>query len=270
MNLPSLIRQLEKKLNLNISLEPRHAAFSDDPELFLSPDEYWHHCDICRAKKMNSKTFEICRKNKMASIRIAELGRMFAGSCPHGIYELACPVIFDGRLAAVVYFGMSQPGKKIADLGEVRRRAGWLRDYILLELENWAERSQKRKKRSDDYYLEQCRIFLDRCYNQNPALSELAEQLRLNPNYLGEIIRKRSGKTFRRLLFERRMKEAEIFLKLHAQQLTIGEIAHLCGFADSNYFSSCFRRQYGITPGEFSRGKVVSGISRTFKTQPTP
>lgn len=256
MNLSAVIRQLEEKLTVKISMETLHAAFPDDPELRLSPDEYWHHSDDCRAKKLNPKTFPVCCANKARSVFIARRGRMFRGVCPYGVEELACPVIFEGSLAAVLYFGAVKRDAPLIDKEEIRHWACWLRDYVQLELARWsAVSANRKKKRSEDYYLKQCRAFIDRYYNRNPTLGDLAELLRVNPNYLGEIIRKHGGRNFRRMLLERRMREAEIFLKLHGGTMKIGEIAQLCGFSDSNYFSCCFRREYGITPGEFrSRG----------------
>ena len=156
----------------------------------------------------------------------------------------------------ILYAPCGQPLSPLIDKEEIRHWACWLRDYVQLELARWsAVSANRKKKRSEDYYLKQCRAFIDRYYNRNPTLGDLAELLRVNPNYLGEIIRKHGGRNFRRMLLERRMREAEIFLKLHGGTMKIGEIAQLCGFSDSNYFSCCFRREYGITPGEFrSRG----------------
>ena len=41
----------------------------------------------------------------------------------------------------------------------------------------------------------------------------------------------------------------EILQKYH---LSIHEVAQRCGFPDSDYFCRVFRRQFGLTPGEYS------------------
>ena len=58
-----------------------------------------------------------------------------------------------------------------------------------------------------------------------------------------------------RLLLERRIKEAQVYLKLH-RHLSVTRIASLCGFHDSNYFSTCFRRIAGCSPREYRAGPL--------------
>ena len=76
--------------------------------------------------------------------------------------------------------------------------------------------------------------------------------LKVNPNYLGSLIRRKTGSSFRALLAHRRMEEAKIYLKLH-KHLTVTKVARLCGFSDSNYFSSVFRKLCGKTPLEYKK-----------------
>lgn len=46
--------------------------------------------------------------------------------------------------------------------------------------------------------------------------------------------------------------------KLAGEELTIGEIAELLGYADQFVFSKCFRNYYGVSPSEY-RKKIVCG-----------
>lgn len=48
-----------------------------------------------------------------------------------------------------------------------------------------------------------------------------------------------------------RMDRAAEWLRDQSQKRRISEIAEACGFEDSNYFSSCFRRVRGCSPREF-------------------
>ena len=81
-------------------------------------------------------------------------------------------------------------------------------------------------------------------------MEDAAETLRVTPNYLGEQIRKHTGRSFRRILNERRIREAEVYLQLH-KELSVSRVANLCGFSDSNYFSTVFHRYRGVTPREY-------------------
>ena len=47
-----------------------------------------------------------------------------------------------------------------------------------------------------------------------------------------------------------------------------GEVAKRCGYADSDYFSRLFRRQFGLTPGSIAHAfsdsqNVISAFSRS-------
>jgi len=269
MNLQNAIRHLEIKLGAVIDLEVLHPAFAEMPELQLAPDQYHHHGDFCRWAKKQPGGIAICAENKVRSRKVAARGRPFWGFCPKGVWDYAQPVLFEGELAAIVYIGYLLPpgadfspdwnGRRPGELSRTRRGeigyyAEFLATYVRLELECYRESvTGHGKKRGDDYYLEQCRHFIERSYNQNPALADLAEILHVNGNYLGGVIRRVSGKSFRELLAERRMKEAEHLLRFDSGRYSIGEIGHRCGFADSNYFCTVFKNHTGLAPREYIR-----------------
>ena len=269
MNLQNAIRRLEIKLGAVIDLEVLHPAFAEMPELQLAPDQYHHHGDFCRWAKKQPGGIAICSENKVRSRRVAARGRPFWGFCPKGVWDYAQPVLFEGKLAAIIYVGYLLPpgvefapgwsGRRPGELSRARRSeigvyAEFLAKYVLLELECYRESVTGRgKKRDDGYYLEQCRHFIERSYHLNPALADLAEILHVNGNYLGGVIRQASGKSFRELLTERRMQEAENLLRYYPRKFSIGEIGHKCGFSDSNYFCTVFKTRTGLSPREFIR-----------------
>ena len=88
--------------------------------------------------------------------------------------------------------------------------------------------------------------------SEDIRLTDLTGFLRVNPNYLGGLLKNRLGKNFHALLTERRLREAKIYLRLH-RHLTVGHISSLCGFSDSNYFSLVFRRYCGMPPGKYRK-----------------
>ena len=65
------------------------------------------------------------------------------------------------------------------------------------------------------------------------------------------LIRKRTGRTFRDLLQERRLNQA-CFLLDHTE-LTVGSIASAVGYENSSFFHRLFRRRYGMSPAEYRR-----------------
>ncbi len=267
MDLQNAIRHLELKLGTVIDLEVLHPAFAEMPELQLAPDQYHHHGDFCRWAKKQPGGLSVCSANKAHSRKIALRGRPFWGFCPKGVWDYAHPVIFEGNLAAIIYLGyLLPPGQEFASgwngrrpgelsrerRSEIARYAAFLGEYVILELESYREsRGGCGKKRGDEFYMEQCRHFIERSYHQNPALSDLAEILHVNVNYLGGVIRRAGGKGFRELLSERRMQEAELLLRHYHRKYSIGEIGRRCGFSDSNYFCTVFKSRTGMSPREF-------------------
>ncbi len=84
------------------------------------------------------------------------------------------------------------------------------------------------------------------------SLQSVSEQLHVSPNYLSANMKKYAGDTFINLLIKKRM-EAALSL-IRAENVKIADVARLCGYGDQHYFSFCFKKYYGISPGKMRRG----------------
>ncbi len=263
MTLLDLLQYQEKAIAASISIEVRHPAFYHCASLRLTPDQYLHHADFCRAVKLRDNHAS-CSANKRRSLEVARHGRSFSGCCPHGVWEYARPVLYRGELVAVLYYGNLRPEWKAdeehrnplrsrPDVPEERRKtiraaAAFVAEFLKIELDLFSTPGgANAKQRPESYYLENCRNFINCHYLENIALSDLAELLKVNPNYLGTLIRQQTGSSFRTLLARRRIEESKFYLKFH-KDLSITKVARLCGFTDSNYFSCVFRKLCGHTP----------------------
>ncbi len=263
MNLLDLLQYHERKLASSVSLEVRHPAFYHCDSLKLTPDQYLHHADFCRAVKLRDNHAS-CSENKRRSLEVARHGRCFSSCCPHGVWEYACPVMYRGELAAVLYFGnlhseqekeapRSAPGGPEERRKKIRMAAAFVSEFLKIELDLFsALDGANAKQHPESYYLENCKNFINCHFLENIALSDLAELLKVNPNYLGSLIRQQTGSSFRTLLARRRIEESKIYLKFH-KDLSITKVARLCGFTDSNYFSCVFRKLCGQTPLTYKR-----------------
>ena len=90
---------------------------------------------------------------------------------------------------------------------------------------------------------------IDRQYSQDLSIASIADEYRMNANYLGQLFRKATGRGFRDALRERRVEEACRLLR--DTDMRIPEIAGAVGYRDVDFFTDQFRRQNGTTPAAF-------------------
>ncbi|MGT2757590.1 AraC family transcriptional regulator [Streptococcus ovuberis] len=88
---------------------------------------------------------------------------------------------------------------------------------------------------------------IDRDY-ETLDLSSLANKLNFNKNYLSNLIKQRSGKTFTQLLHQKRLSRAKLLIE--STLLPIHEIAQQTGFSNRTFFYKKFEEAYGIKPGD--------------------
>lgn len=87
--------------------------------------------------------------------------------------------------------------------------------------------------------------YLERHF-QECSLKDLAARFNFNPNYLGNLLKKSTGKTFGELVQEYRMAYAALLLT--SSDRPIGEIAGECGYESLSFFHKKFAERYGLTP----------------------
>lgn len=108
------------------------------------------------------------------------------------------------------------------------------------------------KPKTATYYQEIIINFLEARFNSSVKLSDLAEIMEMNSNYLGRLIQTVFGKNFNSLLMEKRVEQAKILLRTE-QYKNISQIAYQCGFNDSNYFSTVFRKNTSLSPRAYRK-----------------
>lgn len=86
-----------------------------------------------------------------------------------------------------------------------------------------------------------------------PSLSRerVAEYFQRHPNHLSRFFHQHTKQNFRSYLNEIRLKRSLQFLRDLRYNVT--DIANLCGFTDLQYFIRCFRKRFGMTPGEYRK-----------------
>ena len=248
MNLSELLRCLETETGCSVSLEYIHSLFLESERLHLQPDQYLHHAPFCRNKKLTS-SFEQCARWKAQTMRHAASGKAEFFICPFRITEYVIPFFHQEKCAAVLYFSSNQQELSAGQQKAVQEKAAFAIEFLRREFDILAL-TPPEKKHNENYYAENARRFIDNHFSENIGIAELAETLHVHKGHLGEQLKKACGKSFRTMLAERRVDEAKVYLK-RQQHLSIAHIATLCGFPDSNYFSTVFHRCTGMTPTDY-------------------
>lgn len=86
-------------------------------------------------------------------------------------------------------------------------------------------------------------------YHKNLSVNQYADRLSITPNHLTQVVKGIMGKTSVQLLKEKTI--TEIKRMLQHSDLTITQIADLMHFPDQSYFSKYFRKETGLSPGEY-------------------
>lgn len=96
--------------------------------------------------------------------------------------------------------------------------------------------------------------FIDR--NPNVKLGELAKHFGYNETYLGGLIKRKTGSTFKQLTFNKKMASARLWLE--TTDIPVYEIAETIGYHNLGFFYRKFSETFGCTPQEYrdaSRGR---------------
>lgn len=85
------------------------------------------------------------------------------------------------------------------------------------------------------------------------SVKEMAEEMCMSSSNLFRKLKAITGKSPNEYLRIKRLKKAAELLQQNEYGVT--EISLLVGFSSSTYFSSCFKKQFGVTPTDFREGE---------------
>lgn len=252
MQLARILQEYESRESVFISFEACRKNLFRIPGLELDMVHCQHHAPHCLKRKRRDDSRRCWEEKKGILVRARSERDLFFNCCRYGVRELIAPVQAGQELLGVLFLSAGgAPGAP----GEERLRqiAGFLAEYVrLLWRVSEHDDNESTAARRELFYQEKCRNFIERRYRENIALGDLAAELQVNANYLSGILRRANQLSFRRMLTSRRLREACEWLK-YKPECSITEIAFQCGFQDQNYFSTVFRREYGISPRTYRR-----------------
>lgn len=91
--------------------------------------------------------------------------------------------------------------------------------------------------------------YINRNFNRDISVEEVADLLNLNPNYVGSYFKKKTGYTLRQYANSVRIKEAKNLLS--TGKYSVSGVAEHCGYQDIYYFSKVFKQFEGVPPSAF-------------------
>ena len=95
--------------------------------------------------------------------------------------------------------------------------------------------------------------YIDDHLCEDLKIETMAKEVYLNPCYLSDIFHKETGETINSWILRKRIEEAS-HLVLNSNE-SFSNIAFFYNFCSQSYFVQCFKKIYGVTPGEYRKNK---------------
>lgn len=117
---------------------------------------------------------------------------------------------------------------------------------------NWVEHAGARKKGGSALgkahsSWQKLDRYLQENYHRPLNRKSASQVLGLHPNRISALCTQFAGKSFQKILEERRLKQSMRFLE--KTDHSVESVSALCGYVSAAYFSRAFRRATGVTPG---------------------
>ncbi len=114
-------------------------------------------------------------------------------------------------------------------------------------------RSREYTPKNPSIYL--CREYMDLHFREKDCLVKAAEQISVTRRRFNDIFRNTFDITPARYITAKRIDYAKSLLA--SAQLSVSEVAQMCGFSDVYYFSRAFKRETGGTPSAQCKMQIV-------------
>jgi len=125
--LQSLMEALEKETGMHLSFDDFTGALTgvheDVAAMHLNWDHQTHACSFCHFAKLDDRGDMDCVLNKLAANRVVARRREgLEGFCHLGLFDLAEPLIYQGRVLGVFYYGsVVVKGREAVTKRKIRR-----------------------------------------------------------------------------------------------------------------------------------------------------
>ena len=185
-----------------------------------------------------------CQYRQITNTFFAESAEKGLASAKTQLAEILSS-LSDSQLTGLYHYILTLEDKSSTPQPDAKINA----DHILQLLQSMLSLTDYKQSKSDVLVAKARQYILENYKNANLSLNEIAAALSVNPNYLGQIIKKTSGQRFVDILLQTRMEQARNLLI--QTNIPIKQIALDTGFNKESYFRSQFKRYFNITPSRF-------------------
>ena len=270
---------LSNLLNILLINSKAHICIHDisgilgTPELRIDRDYKIHSKPFCDTAKLTARGYHLCMSCKMMANRKAvKEKQVFSGYCPYGLFEVGCPVEVYGEILAIVYVGnlvvsMTESKKRINAACRVtgapkdvlnrqllqaqstqcpddyRKMAQFIASYVK---RLYVSSTEKFQRAPIHWAVEAAAEYINRNFEKNITLKEVAKLYFINEKYLGHIFQKQIGVSFSTYLNNTRLERAKKLLASTNDSVITVSVA--CGYQNVTYFNRIFKKHIGKTP----------------------
>lgn len=197
-----------------------------------------HRSDHCLSVKGSLPRHRQCLAHQQ-QVRSCCDRDMFCMQCPFGVREFIVPIrregVFLGYIAAA------------CDREEMAARTLLLPLAAMLSL---VLEPSAREENNDLY--QHILVLIHGNLHKKLTIEDIADQCFCSPSQVSHLFKSRSGMTVNYYITQQKMKRAQ---QLLSGGKSISETAALCGYTDTNYFISVFKRHFGLPPGRYQKSR---------------
>lgn len=121
--------------------------------------------------------------------------------------------------------------------------------HNMMSLDYARKMNALKKKRIDSKPVTRCVDYIYGNLHKKITLTELADYVGLNPNYLSRLFQKVTGIPVSRYIQDRKIEAARNMLRF--TEYSAAQIASILAFSSQSYFIETFEKQVGMTPGKY-------------------
>jgi two-component system response regulator YesN len=142
-------------------------------------------------------------------------------------------------------FDENKVWEQIFELETLEDMKGLIINYLV----NVSEYISEKRNRKSRNIIENIKEVIDRKYNENITINDIAKEVYLSTTYLCMVFKQETGETVNEYITKVRIEKAKELLKDPRNKLY--DICYGIGYLEPGYFSKIFKKHTGLSPTEY-------------------